>query len=156
MHLFSIAVALLAFVGSAVAQDASPDALKDLAPTGKLRAATNLGNGVLAQKDPASSEPKGITPDLARELAKRLGVPLEMDANAGCINEVLGRIIDRAVCPSAGRMNVECRSCYRSIRLGSGWQLVTNRPHMVCQHLFDVVNPFVVHDPTNEIDLASV
>ena len=33
MHLFSIAVALLAFVGSAVAQDASPDALKDLAPT---------------------------------------------------------------------------------------------------------------------------
>ena len=72
MHLFSIAVALLASVGSAVAQDASPDALKDLAPTGKLRAAINLGNGVLAQKDPASSEPKGITPDLARELAKRL------------------------------------------------------------------------------------
>jgi hypothetical protein len=36
MHLFSIAVALLAFVGSAVAQDASPDALKDLAPTGNF------------------------------------------------------------------------------------------------------------------------
>src|SRR4029077_21211074 len=35
-------------------------------------------NGVLAQKDPASSEPKGITPDLARELAKRLRLPLEM------------------------------------------------------------------------------
>src|SRR5262249_906562 len=82
------------------------------------------------------------------------------EASAGCayagfIDEALGKIIDRPGCPSAGRMNVQCRSCYRSIRLGSAWQLVTNRPHMVCQHLFDVVNPFVVHDPTNKIDLAS-
>ena len=91
MHLFSIAVALLAFAGSAVAQDAPPDALKDLAPTGKLRAAINLGNGVLAQKDPASSEPKGITPDLARELAKRLGVPLEM-----VVFESAGKVFDGA------------------------------------------------------------
>jgi len=91
MHLFSIAVALLALAGSAVAQDAPPDALKDLAPTGKLRAAINLGNGVLAQKDPASSEPKGITPDLARELAKRLGVPLEM-----VIFESAGKVFDGA------------------------------------------------------------
>jgi polar amino acid transport system substrate-binding protein len=91
MHLFSIAVALLAFVGSAVAQDASSDALKDLAPTGKLRAAINLGNGVLAQKDPASSEPKGITPDLARELAKRLGVRLEM-----VVFESAGKVFDGA------------------------------------------------------------
>lgn len=91
MHLFSIAVALLALAGSAVAQDAAPDALKDLAPTGKLRAAINLGNGVLAQKDPASSEPKGITPDLARELAKRLGVPLEM-----VVFESAGKVFDGA------------------------------------------------------------
>ena len=91
MHLFSIAVALLALAGSAVAQDAPPDALKDLAPTGKLRAAINLGNGVLAQKDPASSEPKGLTPDLARELAKRLGVPLEM-----VVFESAGKVFDGA------------------------------------------------------------
>jgi polar amino acid transport system substrate-binding protein len=91
MYLFSIAVALLALAGSAVAQDAPPDALKDLAPTGKLRAAINLGNGVLAQKDPASSEPKGITPDLARELAKRLGVPLEM-----VVFESAGKVFDGA------------------------------------------------------------
>ena len=78
MRLFSIVVAFLAFTGSAMAQGPSPDALKDLAPTGKLRAAINFGNGVLVQKDPATAEPKGISPDLARELAKRLGVPLEM------------------------------------------------------------------------------
>jgi polar amino acid transport system substrate-binding protein len=50
-----------------------------------------LGNGVLAQKDPASSEPKGITPDLARELAKRLGVPLEM-----VVFESAGKVFDGA------------------------------------------------------------
>ena len=54
-----------------------PDVVKNLAPTGKLRAAINLGNPVLAQKDPAGGEPKGVTADLARELAKRAGLPLE-------------------------------------------------------------------------------
>ena len=52
--------------------------LKDLAPRGKLYAAINLGNSVLAHTDPATSEPKGITPDLARELGRRLGVPVEL------------------------------------------------------------------------------
>lgn len=56
----------------------SPDVLKDLAPTGKVRAAINLGNMVLAQKDPATGQPKGITPDLAHELGRRLGVPVEL------------------------------------------------------------------------------
>jgi polar amino acid transport system substrate-binding protein len=52
------------------------DVVKDLAPTGKLRVAINLGNSVLAQGTP--QEPRGITVDLARELSKRLGVPLEL------------------------------------------------------------------------------
>ena len=39
---------------------APPDVLKDLAPTGKLRAAINFGNGVLAQKG-TDGEPQGIT-----------------------------------------------------------------------------------------------
>jgi len=54
----------------------TPEIVKDLAPTGKLRAAINLGNGVLAQGTPL--EPRGITVDLARELAKRTGQPLEL------------------------------------------------------------------------------
>jgi polar amino acid transport system substrate-binding protein len=56
----------------------SPEVLKDLAPTGKVRAAINLGNMVLAQKDPSTGRPKGITPDLAHELGRRLGVPVEL------------------------------------------------------------------------------
>ena len=52
------------------------DVLKDLAPTGTLRASINLGNIVLAQGTP--DNPAGVTPELARELAKRLGVPSEL------------------------------------------------------------------------------
>jgi len=54
-----------------------PDVVRELAPTGKLRAAINLGNSVLAQKD-ANGEIKGVTNDLARELAWRANVPLEL------------------------------------------------------------------------------
>jgi polar amino acid transport system substrate-binding protein len=53
----------------------SADTIQSLAPTGKLRAAINFGNGVLAQKDPKSGEPRGVSADLSQELAKRLGVP---------------------------------------------------------------------------------
>jgi ABC-type amino acid transport substrate-binding protein len=52
------------------------DVIKELAPTGKLRATINLGNIVLAQGTPDA--PRGITVDLARELALRLGVPASM------------------------------------------------------------------------------
>src|SRR5947199_9606095 len=54
----------------------SPDVLKDLAPTGTLRASINLGNIVLAQGTP--DNPAGVTPELARELGKRLGVPVSL------------------------------------------------------------------------------
>jgi polar amino acid transport system substrate-binding protein len=79
MRLVAVAAAaLLAGTLSAFGQAGavSPEAMKDLAPAGKLRAAINFGNAVLAQKGPAG-EPKGITPDLATELGKRLGVPVE-------------------------------------------------------------------------------
>ncbi len=68
--------AILLFVThAAFAQNAAPEAVKELAPSGTLRAAINYGNGVLAQKG-ADGEPRGVSADLARELARRLGVPL--------------------------------------------------------------------------------
>jgi polar amino acid transport system substrate-binding protein len=48
---------------------------QDLAPKGALRAAINLGNPVLAQGTPTA--PAGVTVDIAREVAARLGVPVE-------------------------------------------------------------------------------
>src|ERR1043166_9850884 len=66
--------ALLFATHAACAQGAPPDAVKELAPAGTLRAAINYGNGVLAQKGPDG--PQGVSADLSRELARRLGVPL--------------------------------------------------------------------------------
>jgi polar amino acid transport system substrate-binding protein len=54
-----------------------PAVLADLTRGGRLRAALNHGNPVLVQRDPASGEPRGVSPELARELAHRLGVELE-------------------------------------------------------------------------------
>jgi polar amino acid transport system substrate-binding protein len=55
-----------------------PDVVKDLAPTGRLRVAINLGNMVLVQKDAGSGELRGVTVELARELGRRLGVAVEL------------------------------------------------------------------------------
>jgi polar amino acid transport system substrate-binding protein len=81
MRRWSLAGALLlALAGAAAAAEPAPaDAARALAPTGTLRAAINYGNPVLAQKD-GSGEPRGVSADLARELAPRLGVPLEFVA----------------------------------------------------------------------------
>jgi polar amino acid transport system substrate-binding protein len=49
-------------------------ARQQLAPTGVLRAAINLGNTVLAQRSADGNELTGVSVDLARELARRLGV----------------------------------------------------------------------------------
>ena len=59
----------------------SADVLRDLAPTGTLRASINLGNIVLAQGTPEN--PGGVTPELARELARRLGVPVALSCFDG-------------------------------------------------------------------------
>ncbi len=55
--------------------DATPRS--ELAPTGVLRAGINFGNLVLAQRDRSGGDPLGVAPDLARELAKRAGVPVK-------------------------------------------------------------------------------
>jgi polar amino acid transport system substrate-binding protein len=50
----------------------------DLAPTGKLRVGINYGNPVLATRDPSSGELSGVVVDLARELGRRTGLPVEL------------------------------------------------------------------------------
>jgi len=48
----------------------------ELAPTGVLRAAINMGNFLLVTGKTASGDPSGVAPDMAAEIAKRLGVPV--------------------------------------------------------------------------------
>ena len=49
-----------------------------LAPSGRLRASINLGNPVLARRDPTTGEVAGVSVDLANALAQALGVALDM------------------------------------------------------------------------------
>lgn len=55
-----------------------PSLLNAFAPTGKLRASINLGNPLLANRNAATGEVGGISVDLAREFATRLGVEAEL------------------------------------------------------------------------------
>ncbi len=52
------------------------DILAELAPTGTLRVGINLSNFLLVTGRSASGDPEGVAPDLAREIARRLGVPV--------------------------------------------------------------------------------
>ncbi len=70
----------------------SPDFLREIAPTGRLRAAINYGNVVLAHRNEANGELSGVTVDIARELGRRL--KLEVDFvpfnNAGRVSDCAG------------------------------------------------------------------
>ena len=52
------------------------DVIAELAPRGVLRAGINLGNFLLVSGRSPTGEPEGVAPDLAREIAGRLGVPI--------------------------------------------------------------------------------
>jgi polar amino acid transport system substrate-binding protein len=56
----------------------SPAAKAELTPTGKLRVGINFGNELLTVPSTINDpEPRGVALDLARELARRLGVAIE-------------------------------------------------------------------------------
>ncbi len=64
--------------------------INELAPTGTLRAGMNLGNNLFTRKN-ESGELLGVSVDLMQELAKRLGVPLEL-----VVYEQPGQVADDA------------------------------------------------------------
>ena len=65
-------------MSAAAADPAAPEIVNDLAPTGRLRTAINYGNPVLAQRDASTGELSGVSVDLARELGRRLGTPIDL------------------------------------------------------------------------------
>jgi len=56
----------------------TPSTRATLTPTGKLRASINLGNPILANRNPSEGKPVGISVDLVTELASRIGADLEL------------------------------------------------------------------------------
>src|SRR5262245_43595306 len=58
-------------------QHVSQQVKAELAPTGVLRAGLNLSNFLLINGKDAAGGPTGVAPDMAAEIAKRLGVPVK-------------------------------------------------------------------------------
>jgi polar amino acid transport system substrate-binding protein len=72
-----VIVMILPLASTGGAQQMSTTTRSELAPTGRLRVGINFGNALLANRD-AKGNPGGIAFDLAQELARRVGVPLEI------------------------------------------------------------------------------
>jgi polar amino acid transport system substrate-binding protein len=73
-----VCLALIVLVACGPAPEQAPPARTDLAPTGTLRAGLNFGNVLLTGKDPATGQARGVAFDMAQELSRRLGVPLQV------------------------------------------------------------------------------
>lgn len=75
---FSLVASLTACTTMSTQTTNNAEVIRALAPDGRLRAAINFGNPILANKDVKTGEPVGVSIDLARELGKRLNLPVEL------------------------------------------------------------------------------
>ena len=97
---------------------------EDLAPTGVLRASINLGNPVLARGTP--DDPAGVTVDIAREIAARLDLPVEL------------------VCFDAARKSFEAMKdgradlCFLAIEPAREAEVAFTEPYVVIEGVFAV------------------
>jgi polar amino acid transport system substrate-binding protein len=103
-------------------------AIAELAPGGKLRAAINFGNPILASKDPASGQPRGVSVDLSRELAARLGVALEL-----VTYEAAGKVVEAA---RSGAWDI----AFVAIDPARGQDMLQTPPYVIIEGAYLVAN----------------
>ena len=100
------ALTVLTFLLAACAAVPAGRAPAELAPTGTLRVGVGVGpvpSAFWATRDPASGEPRGVTVELGRALAREMGVPLRLVAypNSGEVIAAAARgDIDVAFAPA--------------------------------------------------------
>ena len=75
--------ASLTLAACASGPQVSPDVRQELAPSGTLRVGINAGNAAIMRQDLPPGELRGIPIDLARELGRRLGVPVQLKPYSG-------------------------------------------------------------------------
>jgi polar amino acid transport system substrate-binding protein len=88
---------LLTVTGCATRAQADPSLIASFAPTGRLRACINLGNPILANKNTITGEVSGVSVDLARQFAARLGVQNDLvvvDAAGKSVDTVRSGLAD--------------------------------------------------------------
>ncbi|MEJ8837393.1 ABC transporter substrate-binding protein [Ramlibacter sp. AN1133] len=94
----AVGAALAGCAGTPAASASAAAARAELGGTGRLRAAINFGNPILASRGPDGA-PRGVSVDLAQEAARRLGLEAELVTftSAGNVVEaVKGRQVDLA------------------------------------------------------------
>ncbi|NBH07178.1 transporter substrate-binding domain-containing protein [Amycolatopsis sp. SID8362] len=115
------------------------DLSADLAPTGVLRAAINLGNPVLAHG--TAADPGGVTVDLAREVGARLGVEVEL------------------LCFDAARKSFEALTsgaadlCFLAIEPARAAEVAFTAPYVVIEGVYVVPDGSPVRSPA-DVDRA--
>lgn len=117
------------------------DIVSQLAPTGRLRASINLGNPVLAQG--ATEQPTGVTVDLARELARRLGVPVEF------------RCFDAAHKSFEAMADGQADVCFLAIDPARASQVAFTEPYVVIEGVYVVPADSAIRS-TADVDRAGV
>jgi polar amino acid transport system substrate-binding protein len=96
----------------------------DLAPGGVLRAAINLGNPVLAQGTAAA--PRGVTIDIGREIADRLGIGVEFVC-FGAARDSFGAL-----------MTGEADICFLGIEPARADQVAFTAPYVLIEGVYAV------------------
>ena len=92
------AAGALLLAGCAAAPDPRAGAIAELGATGKLRAAINFGNPILANRS-VGGDAQGVSVDLAREAARRLGLPAELvlfNSAGNVVEAIKARQVDLA------------------------------------------------------------
>ena len=100
------------------------DVVSDLAPTGALRTALNLGNPVLVQGTAAA--PTGVTVDIANEIAARLGVKAEF-RSFGAARESFEATV-------AGQADI----CFLAIEPARAAQIAFTAPYVLIEGVYAV------------------
>jgi len=112
-----------------------------IAPTGTLRASINLGNPVLAQG--TSDDPSGVTVDIAREVAARLDLALEL------------------VCFDAARKSLESMTdgrsdlCFLAVDPARAAEVAFTAPYVVIEGVYAVASGSPIQSP-EDVDRPGV
>lgn len=126
----------------ASAPERTPQELVDLAPTGKLRAAINFGNPILATRD-AAGAPRGVSVDLARTLGARLGVEVEL-----VLFESAGKVVDAA---RSGAWDV----AFVAIDPARGQDMLQTAPYLLIEGAYLVKGDSPIRS-NDEVDRAGI
>ena len=73
-----VIAASLTLAACASGPQVAPEVRQELAPSGTLRVGINAGNAAIMRQDLPPGELRGVPIDLARELGRRLGVPVQL------------------------------------------------------------------------------